>query len=125
MDENESLNRAEQLLESGETEEAQKLLDYVKQKSGRKYYLQGKLFMAENRYAEAYKQYKLAVKTEPDNEEYKRVFEDLDNFRKSEEYRLSQKGQMGGGEICAFGCCECCGSGACDAICSAVCDGCG
>lgn len=121
MDEKESLNRVEELIESGELEEAQKLLDSVEQKNGRKYYLQGKLFMAKNWYAEAYKQYKRAVKEEPENEQYRAAFDDLENFRKSEEYKQQQKSQMGGAEVCALGFCECCGSG----LCQAICDGCG
>lgn len=116
----EQLQKVEELIAKGELEEAQKLLDAVKENSGAKYFLQGKLYMEKSWYSEAYKQYKKAVKAEPDNEEYRAVFRDLENFRKSEEYRLKQKGQMGGAEICAMDCCEICGSGCCEAIC----DGC-
>ena len=124
MDEHESLNKAEELIDSGEIEEAQKTLDAVKEKSGRKYYLQGKLFIAKNWYTEARKQFKKAVKAEPDNEQYNKALEDLEAFCKSEEGKQMKTVQMGNkdglAECCILGCCEVCGTG----ICEAICDGC-
>lgn len=116
----ERLDKVEELIENQELEKAQEILDSVTEKSGRKYYLQGKLFIQKNWYSEARKQFKFAVKAEPDNPEYKQALDDLDSFRNSKEFRKVK--QMGNSsdfaEACCLCGCECCGTGVCEAICN-------
>lgn len=114
------LSRAEELIESGELEEAQKAVDAVATDFGRKYFVQSKIFKAKGWFNEERKQLKKALKAEPDNEEYKKALDDVDKFVEEMKTEQKQKGQMGGAEVCALGCCECCGSG----LCQAICDGC-
>lgn len=71
MENDESLNRVEELIESGELEEAQKLLDTVEQKSGRKYFLQSRIFGAKGWLKERRRQIEFAINCEPDNTEYR------------------------------------------------------
>lgn len=118
------LTRAEQLIESGDLDEAQKLIDAVQLKIGRKYFVQSKLFKAKGWYNEQRKQLQKSLKAEPENEEYKKALEELEEFRKSDEYKQMKTVQMGNkdgfAECCLLTSCECCASG----LCQAVCDGC-
>ncbi|MDE6441775.1 MAG: hypothetical protein K2L12_03365 [Clostridia bacterium] len=129
MEENDSLTdeqkleKAEKLIERKDLEQAQEMLDSVKENSGRKYFLQGKLFIRKSWYSEARKQFKFAIKAEPENEQYKKALEELETFCKSEEYKQMKTVQMGKNtEGCALVCCECCASGACQAICEGCCN---
>lgn len=90
------LAKAEELIERNELEEAQKILDAVKEKSGRKYYLQGKLFQNKKWTNEARKMFKYAIQSEPENEEYKRALEELETLVEQEKARLyKSKKQIG------------------------------
>ena len=58
-------------LEEGDLVQAQTALDAVKVSCGRKYFLQGKIFLAKSWHSEAKKQFEFALECEPDNQEYK------------------------------------------------------
>ncbi|MDE6441777.1 MAG: hypothetical protein K2L12_03375 [Clostridia bacterium] len=133
MEENESLTdgqkleKAERMIERKDLEEAQKVLDAVKEKSGRKYYLQGKLFQNKKWTNEARKMFKYAIQSEPENEDYKKALEELETLVEQEKSRLyKNKKQIGfmpnlsddEKEWCGECCCEMCMLGICEAICN-------
>ena len=113
------MDEVEKLIEEGKLEEAQAVLDGIEKqnKNARWHYLQGKLFLAKNWFSEAYKQFKFAVKADPENPQYRAALQDLDNFRKSMEYKQRQKEQMGAGDTACYCCGECCLTGLCEGIC--------
>ena len=119
----ERLDRARLLIRRGELDEAQKMLDAVKEKSGKKYFIQSKLFEKKGWLNEQRKQLQAAVKADPDNEEYRAKLAELEELRKNHGYK-TVKGQMGDKdgfmEACCLCSCEVCGSG----LCESICDGC-
>lgn len=122
-EETDKLSRAEELIESGELDEAQKLIFEVTEKSGRKYFVQSKLFKAKGWYNEQRKQLKLALKAEPENEEYRKAMDELEEFRRSEEYKTAKK-QMGGKSGFGEACCMCSGEICLTGLCDLICNGC-
>lgn len=127
--EEDKLTRAEGLIAKGELDEAQKLIFSVKEKSGRKFFVQSKLYNAKGWYNEQRKQLNKAISADPENEEYKAELKELDELCQSDEYKLflqeekKQKRQMGGSddmaECCCLCSCEACATGICES-----CDGC-
>ncbi len=77
----ELLSLAEDLIEKGELAEAQSLLDKIEEKSGRKYFLQSKLFVKKGWYSEARVQLSYALTAEPENHEYKAALEQITEER--------------------------------------------
>ena len=73
----EILDRAEKMLSDGDASGAQKALACIKEKSAKAHYLQGKIYIEKCWYSEARKQFKYAVKAEPDNELYKNELSDI------------------------------------------------
>ena len=123
------LDRAEKLIEEGDLYSAQNILSNIEEDSGRKHYLQSRIYKTECWYNEQRKQLKAAIKKEPDNELYKRELEELLEFRKTAEYQQTVKRpkrvQMGRTDSgFADCCCEVCGYCACEAICEGICNGC-
>lgn len=123
LSDDELISRAESLIEGGDTEGAQKALDEVRERGGKWCYLQSVVFYRKKWINESRKQLEIAIRLEPENEEYKKALKELEDFRNSDEFkkikREKRKEQMGGmSEACLIGCCECCGTGACDAICN-------
>ena len=100
-----SLDKAERCIERGDLDEAQKVLNAVEEKSGRKHYLQSRIYKAKFWYNEQRKQLKAAIKEEPDNEEYKKEYDELLEFKKTSEYKSTVKHpQMGDMEGCCLEC---------------------
>ena len=67
--------------------------------------------------------YKMAIKLEPENEEYKRVPDEPEKFRKAGVFgkfgrneRKRQTGVAFGEECCCAGTCECCAQGICEGL---------
>lgn len=127
--------RAEARLNEGNLDSAQSALQHVKEESGRKHYIQSKIYKQRRWYNEQRKEIKAAVKAEPDNEEYKKELAELDEFRKSSEYKQYKKErrqQMGFKETlkdaCTGGlgevCCYCLCEGICQVICEGIGNGC-
>ena len=123
------LDRAEELIDKGDLYSAQHILSSVKEDSGRKHYLQSRIYKSECWYNEQRKQLKKAIKAEPDNETYKIELDELMEFRKSAEYQSTVKRpkrvQMGKtdsmwAECCGELCCYC----ICEGICEAIGNGC-
>lgn len=117
------LEMAEDYISWGELEKAQEILNTVKENSGKKYYLQSRIYKERKWYNEQRKQLKKAVKAAPDNEEYKKELAELEEFSKTPEYKSTvRKHQMGeAGGVCAEGCTEC----FCMCLCEGICEGLG
>lgn len=121
-----NFERVEEYLRLYEPESAQAYLNCVKEKSAKKHYLQSKIYKQKKWYNEQRKQLKAAIRLDPENEEYKRELDELEEFRRSGEYKkcrnLERKSQMGSGfgeccaECCCAGACECCAQGACESL---------
>ncbi|MDE6441776.1 MAG: hypothetical protein K2L12_03370 [Clostridia bacterium] len=119
------LQRAELHIQLGEFNLAEKALKNVKENSGKKYFLQSKVYKSKCWYLEQRKQLKKAVKAEPGNVEYKKELEELEAFRKTKEYKKTK--QMGSTDIGSI-CCDACGEGCiiccCEGTCEALGNGC-
>ncbi len=117
-----SLDTAEELIGLGMLDAAQDSLNKNNTVSGRRYYLQSRIFKERKWYSEQRKFLKKAVKKEPDREDYKQELAELEEFAKTKEYKSAvRKHQMGEtGNICRDVCCE----GCCYALCGGICEGC-
>ena len=106
----ERLDEAEKYIEHGKLDEAQKVLNTIKEDSGRKYYLRSRIYKNKCWYNEQRKQLKRAVKAEPDNEIYKKELEELMEFRKTSEYKSTVKHPQMGDTVscCLESCCNIC-----------------
>lgn len=110
-------------------DEAQRVLDTIPERSGKKFYLQSRIYKERKWYSEQRKQLKKAIKAKPDNEQYKNELAEVEKLKNSPEYKSGmkalRKNQMGdAGGVCAEGCCECCGYGLCTLICESIGNGC-
>lgn len=115
------LNRAEKLIDSDELNEAQVILDGIDEHDARWHFMQSKLFLKKNWHNEARKQLEIAVRLDPDNEEYKSAYDHLKNEKSGGEMHDVKKNKFDGcAECCCLASCECCGEG----LCAAICDGC-
>lgn len=124
--EKQPLDMAEDYIGWGELEKAQEILNSVKENSGKKYYLQSRLYKAKLWYGEQRKMLKKAVKSESGNEDYKKELQELEEFSKTKEYKSAvRKHQMGEvGSVCAEGGAECCCLCICEGICEGIGNGC-
>ncbi len=117
------LEVAEDYINWGELEKAQEILNSVKEKSAKKFYLQSLIYKKKCWYNEQRKALKAALKEDPENSEYREELEALKEFSKTPEYRSAvrqkQMGEAGG--VCA----ECCAEGCCVCICQGICEGLG
>lgn len=86
-EEKDRLEKAEERIAQGDLYTAQNLLNMIDGQSGRKYYLQSKIYQKKKWYNEQRKQLKKAVKAEPDNEDCKRELTELSGFGKTSEYK--------------------------------------
>ena len=104
------LDRVEKLIEKGDFYSAQHVLSGIEEDSGRKHYLQSRIYKSECWYNEQRKQLKRAVKAEPDNEIYKKELEELMEFRKTSEYKSTVKHPQMGDTVscCLESCCNIC-----------------
>lgn len=122
----EPLEIAEYYISWKRLEEAQRILDKIPEKSGKKFYLQSLIYKEKKWYNEQRKQLKKAVKAEPDNEDYKKELKELEESEEMKQYKSGlkalRKNQMGdAGDVCAEGCCE----GFCYCFCAGICEGIG
>lgn len=112
-EEKDRLEKAEERIAQGDLYTAQNLLNMIDGQSGRKYYLQSKIYQKKKWYNEQRKQLKKAVKAEPDNEDYKRELTELSEFSKSPEYKnTAERPPMGEtSKFCMDCCIDCCYTG--------------
>ncbi|MCD8372432.1 MAG: hypothetical protein LUD27_03925 [Clostridia bacterium] len=124
-----SFERVEELIRSGDIQEAQRVLDGFNERSGRWHYLQSVVFYRKNWMNESKKQLEIAMQLEPDNEKYKQAYRKLSdrisNDAKQHNNANNQQGayqgqnvqsagdedQMGGG-FCNS-CIQCCALNMC------------
>lgn len=90
-EEKERLDKVENYIVQGDLYSAQNLLNMIEVESGRKYYLQSRVYKAKCWYNEQRKQLKAAIKKEPSNEEYKKELSELLEFSKTPEYKSTVK----------------------------------
>ncbi|MCD8308941.1 MAG: hypothetical protein LUD19_03720 [Clostridia bacterium] len=124
-----SFERVEELIKSGDIQEAQRVLDSFNERSAKWHYLQSVIFYRKNWMNESKKQLEIAIQLEPDNEKYKQAYRKLSdrisNESKNNNGQNNQQGayqgqtvqstadedQMGGG-FCNS-CIQCCAINMC------------
>ena len=104
----ELLFAAEKYIQESQTDLAQYTLNCVKEDSGKKHFLQSKIYQQKSWYNEQRKQLKAAIKAEPNNQDYKT---ELAELKKSFNYKQdkAEKREMQMGNICGscFNGCAC------------------
>ena len=121
-----SFDRVEELIRSGDIQEAQMVLDSFNERSARWHYLQSVVFYKKNWMNESKKQLEIAMQLEPDNDKYKEAYRKLSDRIKSAaqqpqgENRGVYEGQtmqsayqdQMGGNFCSW-CIQCCAINMC------------
>ena len=121
-----SFDRVEELIRSGDIQEAQRVLDSFNERSARWHYLQSVVFYKKNWMNESKKQLEIAMQLEPDNDKYKEAYRKLSDRIKGAaqqpqgENRSVYEGQtmqsadqdQMGGNFCSW-CIQCCAINRC------------
>ncbi|MCD7728982.1 MAG: DnaJ domain-containing protein [Clostridia bacterium] len=89
-----SFERVEELIKSGDIQEAQRVLDSFNERSAKWHYLQSVVFYKKNWMNESKKQLEIAIQLEPDNEKYKQTYRKLSD-RISNEAKHNNTNQQG------------------------------
>ena len=120
------LARAREYIENGKLDKAREIIDRTDTRNAEARYLLGRIFMCKCWYSEARRCFKQAVKLDPSNAEYAQALDDLNEFRKTAEYKQTKvkKKQMGSTDGFAEACCLCGCEASGTVCCEAVCDGC-
>ncbi len=74
-----SFARVEELVKSGDIQEAQRVLDGFNERNGRWHYLQSVVYYRKNWMNESKKQLEIAIQLEPGNEKYKEAYRKLND----------------------------------------------
>lgn len=130
-----SFGKVEELIKSGDLQEAQRVLDAFNERGAYWHYLQSVIFYRKNWINESKKQLEIAMHLEPDNEKYKDAYKKLNDKMTSDSANTAsgnqgvyqgqtmnsyQDDQMGG-SFCAT-CVECCALNAClNCLCNGCC----
>ncbi len=123
-----SFERVEELIKSGDIQEAQRVLDSFNERSGRWHYLQSVVFYRKNWMNESKKQLEIAMQLEPENEKYKQAYRKLSDRISNDQRNNGANNQQGayqgqtiqssadedqmGGGFCSS-CIQCCAINAC------------
>lgn len=91
-----SFERVEELIRSGDIQEAQRVLDSFNERGARWHYLQSVVFYKKSWMNESKKQLEIAMQLEPDNEKYKETYRKLNERLKSNAQQA--QGQYNGGQ---------------------------
>ena len=78
-----SFDKVEELIRSGDIQEAQRVLDSFNERNGRWHYLQSVVFYKKSWMNESKKQLEIAMQLEPENEKYKDAYRKLNERLKS------------------------------------------
>ena len=103
------------LIDVGNTDDAQAMLDDIGEKDARWHYLCSLLYSEKKWFNESRKQLEIAIELDPDNEEYKEELEDIKSAAENEE--STGQPEMGKGKFRAFcgdvcvTCCQLCADG--------------
>ena len=123
-----SFDKVEELIRSGDIQEAQRVLDSFNERNGRWHYLQSVVFYKKSWMNESKKQLEIAMQLEPENEKYKDAYRKLNERLKSnaqqaqnpagnqgvyegQTMQSSPDDQMGG-NFCSW-CIQCCALNMC------------
>ncbi len=122
------LANAKRLINKNKLDEAQSVLDTVIGRDGRWHFIQSKLFFRRNWLNECRKHLESAIELEPDNEEYRKVYDKVISYGQSGEaftnpYSRRQMGNSDLKGVCAEVCIEGGGVCCCEAILQGICDG--
>lgn len=124
MDEERSLGRVRNVLNSGDTGRAEKLLYEIEERNAEWYYLQSLIFRSKMWFTESRKSIKEAIKLEPKNKEYRAALKELEQTAK--EYRKRERAEQKERERQSrqMGATDKADAMLCQAICEGLCDGC-
>ncbi len=78
-DEGDSLKKVEELIKSGDIQEAQRVLDNFNERSAQWHYLQSVVFYRKNWMNESKKQLEIAIQLDPENSKYKETYRKLND----------------------------------------------
>ena len=132
-----SFNRVEELIKSGDLQEAQRVLDSFNERGAHWHYLQSVLFYRKNRVNESKKQLEIAIQLDGENQKYKDAYQklnekiayDASNHKGEGANQSAYQGQnmsspaddQMGGNFC-MDCLQCCALNAClNCLCSGCC----
>lgn len=121
-----SFERVEELIRSGDIQEAQRVLDQFNERSGRWHYLQSVVFYKKSWMNESKKQLEIAMQLEPDNQKYKDAYRKLSERITTAQQNQNQGNQSAyqgqtmnssnddqmGGTFCSY-CMQCCAINLC------------
>jgi len=106
-------NRARQLIQAGDLNAAESLLDSLDRRPAEWHYLKGVVLLRKGWYSGAQQHFQTACSMEPGNQEYRNAFNTVNNATSG--YRSYYGGNTGGGtgtglcELCAcLSCTDCC-----------------
>ncbi len=91
-----SFEKVEELIRSGDIQEAQRVLDSFNERNARWHYLQSVVFYKKSWMNESKKQLEIAMQLDPENEKYKQSYRKL-NERLTNGAKQSQEQPQGGG----------------------------
>lgn len=92
-----SFERVEELIRSGDVQEAQRVLDGFNERNARWHYLQSVVFYKKSWMNESKKQLEIAMQLEPDNDKYKDAYRKLcDRINGAAQQAQQQNGGQGG-----------------------------
>ena len=123
--------KVKELLEQGDFNGAQELLDGFDERGGEWHYIQSRIYQKRNWFSLSKVSLERALSFEPENEEYQRALDELENMAQSGKKSRKKKKTtrtMGGKSVwdaCIEGGCECCTMVGCELCCEAICDGLG
>ena len=132
-----SFNRVEELIKSGDLQEAQRVLDSFNERGAHWHYLQSVLFYRKNWVNESKKQLEIAIQLDGENQKYKDAYQklnekiayDASNHKGEGANQSAYQGQnmsspaddQMGGNFC-MDCLQCCALNAClNCLCSGCC----
>ncbi len=118
-------------IEENRLTDAESLLEGFEEHGAEWHYYKSRVSRKKNWNLDAYMHVKEALRLEPENETYRKDFEELDRQMQpdgGEGKKKRKKKNMGSdsgehnecGECCASGCCMC----ACEGLCEGICEGC-
>ena len=120
-----------ELLERGDLKGAQEKLDWFFERGARWHYWQSVIYRRQNWLTDCRKSLERAASLDPENEEYKKELEELENMAESgKKFRKKRRetrtmGEKSWYDACIEGGGECCALVACELCCQAACEGLG
>lgn len=98
FDNSEIYNKVENLVKSGNINEAQDILDNIKERNGLWHYYQAMVYYKKDWFTDSKKQLEIAISMEPDNQKYKTAKERLDKLMSGDAKKNTDKKEKRSGE---------------------------